>query len=365
MAKNLKKRGNVWYGRIQIKGREKEFTLGTGNLAEARKRLRLRLDELEAEQWGEKPRRTFDEAAIRFMDEHFPHLKTTTRRRYEVSLIVMEPHFTGKHLDDIKSAALYEFELARRQEVTPSTIMKDLTCLSSLYSCAQEWEWVDHNPVPAYKRGRKRTGLKEGEARTRYLTAIEEERLLDAIASRRVWEMIVFAIDTGLRRNEQFSLTSANVDLRRNRIIVTPDMAKSGKRRVVPLLPRAREIVIARMADMRSPYIFATEAGGRYSPNSPYVWESLQRAAKRASIPPLRWHDLRRTCGCRLLQSHGLSMKEVCEWLGHSSSVVTERAYAFLGEDALQEAISRSGREAGHGKVVELKERMKNSGISE
>ncbi|MBX9590326.1 MAG: hypothetical protein K2X43_13545 [Hyphomonadaceae bacterium] len=58
------------------------------------------------------------------------------------------------------------------------------------------------------------------------------------------------------------------------------------------------------------------------------------------------WHDVRRTCGCRLLQGvvidgvmRKLSMERVSKWLGHSSITVTERHYAFLTVDDLHEAV--------------------------
>lgn len=51
--------------------------------------------------------------------------------------------------------------------VTTATVRRDLACLSSLYSRAEEWEWVTFNPVKPYKRGRAKAGLKEGNPRTR------------------------------------------------------------------------------------------------------------------------------------------------------------------------------------------------------
>ena len=68
----------------------------------------------------------------------------------------------------------------------------------------------------------------------------------------------------------------------------------------------------------------------------------LAGAAKRAGIKDLRWHDLRRTCGCRLLQEHRMRMEEVAKWLGHQSMGQTERAYAFLEVDDLHAAMARS-----------------------
>ena len=71
-------------------------------------------------------------------------------------------------------------------------------------SC-EDWEWIDGNIVPAYLRRRSKRGLKEGAARTRYLTDSEELSLLQA-ASPDVRQAIILAIDTGLRREELFSL---------------------------------------------------------------------------------------------------------------------------------------------------------------
>ena len=65
-------------------------------------------------------------------------------------------------------------------------------------------------------------------------------------------------------------------------------------------------------------------------------------------MPRLTWHELRRTTGCRLLQQDRRSMEEVWKWLGHSSVLVTERAYAFLEEEQLQDVvIAENGRRGG------------------
>jgi len=65
----------------------------------------------------------------------------------------------------------------------------------------------------------------------------------------------------------------------------------------------------------------------------------MEREAWTDVIPDLTWHDLRRTCGCRLLQDHKMSMEAVSKWLGHSSIQVTEKAYAFLETRHLHEAV--------------------------
>ena len=67
--------------------------------------------------------------------------------------------------------------------------------------------------------------------------------------------------------------------------------------------------------------------------------KGLKRAAERAKIDDLRWHDLRRTAGCRWLQRDGKSMAEVSLLLGHSSVTVTEQRYAFLEAEAVAESL--------------------------
>jgi len=62
----------------------------------------------------------------------------------------LSEHFGSKTLDQITSAELSDFESKRRvQGVTPSTIRRDLACLSSLMTSCVDWEWIDSNIVPA------------------------------------------------------------------------------------------------------------------------------------------------------------------------------------------------------------------------
>ena len=340
MPPNLRKRGPIYWYRITKNGVTHEGSLATDQLAVAKERLEAVKRELTATRFGEKPRRTFDEAARRFKAEHFQHLKPKSQQRYVVSLLALADHLHGVYLDEVGSAKLGDFERARlAQGVTTTTVRRDLACLSSLFSRAEEWEWITHNPVKPYKRGRARAGLKEGAARTRYLSTAEEPLVL-AAAPPGSRDYIAFAIDTGLRKEEQCSLRLTDIDLAANQITVRAEVAKSGKARQVPLLPRAREIAI-RLAGNRvgGVPLFTTRAGQRYSPNSPTLYEALRKACRRAGVPPASLHDLRRTCGCRLLQEFGMSFEKVSAWLGHADVRVTQQRYAFLRVEDLHRAI--------------------------
>lgn len=335
MASVYKPKGTkYWWGRIQRDGRVRRRSLKTTARAVAEKRLRAWAEELDATAWGEEPARTYDEAMLHFQTSHVPTLKPQSQRRYRVSARMMHPFFTGLELPKLRQAEMAAYETARRASgASAPTIRRDLACLSSMFEAViVDWDLEIPNPVGPFLKKRRRRGLKESPPRTRYLSHADELALL-AAAPDDLAQMIVFAIDTGLRLEEQLSLTRQQIDWQRREVAVT--VTKTGIARWVPLLPRAFEMLRAMPPRIDTPYVFCRPDGRRYGKRN----KGLAGAAGRAGITDLTWHDLRRTCGCRLLQDHGLKMKHVSEWLGHSSVAQTERAYAFLEVDQLHEAV--------------------------
>ena len=332
----LYRRGKVYWARAQRKGQEHRRSLQTSNRAVAEKRLRQWLDDLEAVQWGDKPRRSWQEAQDRFIREHLTTLKPMAAKRYGVSLKNSAEDMGGLTLDQIGSAALSAFETRRRTDgAQPGTIRRDLACLSSLMTSAVDWEWIDANPVPSYLRRRAKRGLKEAPGRVRYLDPAEEALLLEA-ATPEVRAAVTVAIDTGLRREELFSLQWSQIDQGRG-VITTTTRTKSGRARKVPLPFRSRTILGTLPRYLDCP-LRLRQSGTR----TRYVQmnKGLKGAMRRAGISDLCWHDLRRTAGCRWLQRGGKTMAEVCGLLGHSSIQVTEDRYAFLDIDAVAEFLS-------------------------
>jgi integrase len=318
------------------KGREYRRSLATTNRAIAERRFREWLEELDAIAYGDKPRRFWEEASDRFIREHLPTIKRSAAIRYGVSLIHLDEHFAGKMLHQITSAEMSEFEAKRRaQGVSTSTIRRDLACLSSLLTSAQDWEWIEDNPVPVFLRRRAKRGLKEGEARTRYLTEEEERRLLEAASPAVRWA-IMLAIDTGLRREELFGLVWVQVDLLRG-LIDTTRRTKSGRSRKVPIPLRSAQILAHIPRNLESPHVLVNpDTGERYVQMN----KGLKAACRRAGLKDVQWHDLRRTAGCRWLQRDGKSMEEISLLLGHSSVRVTEKSYAFLEAETVAESLA-------------------------
>lgn len=338
---------NGWaWGKIQRGGHTYRRSLKTKDESIAARQLVTLIKEVEAERYGTAMGEfTVREAIDKFTNEHMRGLKPKAILRYHTSSAWVLQHFGPMKLKEIGSKELYAFEQWRRQmkyrgkRISAVTIKRDLAFLSSVMSDAETWEWCERNPVKAYIRGRTKKGVMvEGEGRERYLSH-EEEAALIANAPDTIRDAIIFAIDTGLRAEEQWSLTRADFNWSRRRVRVDAKVAKSSKSRWVPLLERASDIAERLRASNRSDFVFWRYDGERVGHT--WAYRELQRAAKAAGIQDLEWHDLRRTCGCRLLQDHDMPMAKVSQWLGHSGVKVTEKHYAFLRVEDLESSIRR------------------------
>ena len=121
-----------------------------------------------------------------------------------------------------------------------------------------------------------------------------------------VWPIIVFAIETGMRRGEILGLRWEHVDLDR-RIGYLP-LTENGTSREVPLSTKAAQVLAAQQQrnDTRSPFP-VTSNGFRLA------WERLRR---RAGLSDLRFHDLRHEAISRFFEL-GLNIPEVAVISGH------------------------------------------------
>lgn len=99
--RGLRRRGTVWWYRITKAGQTFEGSLQTHERRIAVERLEAIRREITGDRFGER-HRTFDDAARRFVAEHFPTLRPSTRGRYLTSLSALTKHFAGVRLPVFK-----------------------------------------------------------------------------------------------------------------------------------------------------------------------------------------------------------------------------------------------------------------------
>lgn len=355
LFKKFKKDGShVWWCRKRHKGNTHYKHLETAVKSLARTRAgewwRAKLKDLTATAWGEK-QRTLGDVLDKFGEEHLPSLKARSADRYISSMVHLGEFFGDMRLEEITSGELKKFEVMRSKAgVLTPTIRRDFACLSSVFSFAQEYEWIKANPIPAFMKGRKKRGLIENEPGSRYLSLDEEEAVLKA-ADDEMRFRIAFAIDQGLRMTEQLSAKWSDVTfdaetalraIRARGEIRVVNLKKRGQKpsiRTLPLLDRTYDMM--RHAERRHPeIIFPTMYGKAFTTRSS-LWEAFKAVARRAGVENITFHDCRRTCGCRLLQIYRFQIAEVSAWMGHSSVSVTQKHYAFLTAESLHRAVER------------------------
>lgn len=394
MAKIYWRNGRAW-ARATVKGVEYREPLDTTSKREAAKRFEQWLTRLtqDTSRWS-KDETPYEDAVRLFDENHLPTLEPSSQKRYLSSLLMLSPHFEGKTLQSITKVDLAEYVTLRRRrdKVSDSTIRRDLACLSSVFTIAADYDKCDSNPVLAYMRTMKRRGsLKDAPPRERYLSHVEEAAILrrarqrfeevrkgDKMNRRALTKMMILAaiavaIDTGLRDEEQLRLDWPRVDLDRDQIFIPANKSKGHRARYVPLLPRTRAILVGLPRHPKTNLVFWHRSGvGFYDLN--HALQELaadvgirdedaeaarerKRKAKgrkpsndprlQRPVTGIRWHDLRRTCGCRLLQDHKMPIEQVSLWLGHASVVQTQRTYAFLETEQLHESVGTSRTNVG------------------
>jgi integrase/recombinase XerD len=255
-----------------------------------------------------------------------------TRLAYRGSHKAFHPLVQNRYLDEIDRRMLGEFISRRKQTgTTDTTIRRNLAFLSSLCAMAVRWGWLGTNPVTALNK----RSLKESRPRTRFLTPAELDQLLTATADH-IRPAIILATETGLRKEELFSLTLSGIDLTRREIRL--DHTKSGVPRRVPLSDKAVTTIKALLNQPQrpnSPFLFAKADGSRFVD----MKNGFVAARERAGLTDVRWHDLRHTFASWFVQDGG-DLYHLSRILGHATIEMTAR-YGHLRTGDLHSELRR------------------------
>ena len=317
---SLSKRGGIWWiDFVSPSGQRVRRSAETANKALAQELH----DQLKAESWriaklGEKPRRTWNEAVVRWLKES-THKATLDSDKGHLRWL--DPYLGGKCLEDISRALIDRITDARlAQGRRNATVNRTLEVIRAiLRRCVNEWEWLDR--VPRIRM------LKEPTRRVRFLSREEAQRLLLELPSH-LADMAAFSLATGLRRANVTGLLWTQVDLVRKVAWIHPDQAKARKAIPVPLNAEAVNMILAQLG--RHPTHVFSYQGNPITQVSTKAWYA---ALERAGITDFRWHDLRHTWASWHVQQ-GTPLHALQE-LGGWESVEMVRRYAHFSSEHL------------------------------
>jgi integrase len=147
----------------------------------------------------------------------------------------------------------------------------------------------------------------ENNARLRFLSREEYKKLLDIFKRDNPDQIPAFVVSvyTGMRWGEQYSLTWAQVDLKRKVVRLTT--TKNGSARNVPLNSVTRDALLGQQTIV--PHEAEDTVFPRPGPSSDCRWW-FAPALMEAEIADYTWHNNRHTLRASLPGGHGISLRE-------------------------------------------------------
>ncbi|MCP4315609.1 MAG: site-specific integrase [Hyphomicrobiales bacterium] len=324
---SIRKRSGKWQvqvRRIGAPSTTKTFNMRSDALEWARK-ADIQIDRMELE-----PDRKVLEATTlgdiirRYRDEIVPRKKGARDETIVLNCFLGDP-ICKRPLSQLDVVVFAKYRDARLRSVSSATVKRQLTPVRSAINLAMT-EWgipLRKNPLAGFKidaiDNRRERRLKNGEL----------ESLLSAARTRQnpfVEKVILFAIETAMRRGEILALQWIQVDLKRRSVTILE--SKNGYSRTIPVTPAAVALLhtIPREGDL----VFPISANALR-----LAWG---RMVKRFGIEDLRFHDLRHEAISRFFEI-GLTVPEVASISGHRDTRMLMR-YAHASSSRVSKVLS-------------------------
>jgi integrase len=182
-------------------------------------------------------------------------------------------------------------------------VNRDIECLRHLLYWAVDEGLIATNPLARIRLERERRKKKP-------VLSYEEETALLCHAPGHLRDIIIVALDTGMRRGEILSQRWEDIDFERKLLYVTHSKTPEGEAREIPLTARVLEL----LTRMRKPDGLLFTFAGKAIHSIKTAWKATIR---RAGIRYLRFHYLRHTFTTRLLEL-GVSREVRMALVGHS-----------------------------------------------
>ncbi len=324
----LFKRGQVWHIEKQVLGHRIRESTGTKSLQEAEQYLARRIEEIrQATIYGVRPKRSFKEAAVRFLNENQHKASIDTDA---ILLKSICPFIGDLTLEQVHIGTLQSFIKAKQEaKLKTKSINNTLELVRHILNVAAT-EWIDENSLTWLLVAPKIKLLPVKDARAPFpLSWSEQSRFLEALPVH-LNQMARFKVNTGCREQEVCQLRwewEKRVPSLNTSVFIIPShinrdgelrqLVKNGEDRLVILNDEAKA-VIEEVRGIHSEFVFSYN-GKPITRMNNTAWRN---ARKKANLSDLRVHDLKHTFG-RRLRAAGVSYEDRQDLLGHRSGRIT------------------------------------------
>jgi integrase len=205
--------------------------------------------------------------------------------------------------------------------IRPSTVNKEIVCIKTALNRAVRDGKLEFNPIEKAQR------LPENNVRERVLSQDEFETLLAACPGH-LAPLVLLAYYAGMRRSEITLLTWDEVDLKNGFIRLAAGRTKTKAARVIPLHPRAKEMLEGLPRAIQNDRVFLRDG----KPFNEFK-HSYDSACEAAGLVDFTFHDLRH-CALNNLRLAGNDFFKIMAVSGHKTMAVFKR-YNLVTEEEL------------------------------
>jgi integrase len=347
----LFKRAGIWHVDKRVGGRRVCQSTGTGRQHEAERFLARLIEEArQAQVYGVRPARTFEQAAAQFVleNQHKRSLDSDIGR-----LKQLMPWIGQLPLHQIHMGALRPWlEHRIREGVSAGTINHGLKVVRRIVNLAAG-EWVDEQGLTWLASPPKVKLQPDTHKRGPYpLSWDEQDRLFQALPAH-LAQMALFAVNTGCGDREvcnlRWSWEVAVPELATRVFIIPGDYVKNKDDRLVVL----NDVVLSVVQTQRGKHpthVFPY----RGKPVTHMLNTDWKEARNAVGLPQVRVHDLKHTLG-RRLRAAGVSFEDRQDLLGHRSGRVTTQYSAAELSNLIEAANRVCERDSGRPELVVLR----------
>lgn len=332
----LYKRGEIWWAYFSVKTENNgnhrfRCSCGTTEKREAELFCTRKISQIQTEK-SDKKVIGIDEAFGLFFQNHARYYARPAETLRKLNLI--KSKLPIKYLNELDSATLSAYINQRKQEVTNSTINRELVILSSLLTKFRLWKYETSDLRPCQFK------LKEPAENIKYLKDWSIAEKIITHASPHLKPIIYTALYTGLRRGNILNLKWEEVDFTNNIInLKVKDRTKDGGKNLsIPMIDKLREIL------QRQPRIneYVFNYNGHHIEDIKHSWHGIfydnNGNLKDPELPYVNFHTLRHTAATWILKKTN-NLKITQQILGHAN-ITTTLKYAHVMDEEKRKALN-------------------------
>jgi len=335
--KGLYKRGNIWWIHYTgIDGRQIKESSRSKKVRDAEALLIQRKNQIQQGQQTE---------IMRIQNYSFIDLATKYREfcqnqqgfRSKKSILKMAEaefgnlplkHFTLDYMEQYQAKLL-------NARLSKATVNRRIGCIKHMFTKAVDWNMASASTCKAVHNVRM---YQETLKRVRFLSREELDQLLDACGTEKhqahLKPIIIFAVNTGCRKEEILSITWSQIDLTHG--FITLHKTKNAEMRMIPINKPLRELLEEMQKEKSCDYVFVNSKTNNRLLDLKRSYRTAVKAAKLTG--EVVFHTLRHTFASHLVMA-GVDIATVSRLMGHKSIAMTMR-YSHLAPNHLSNAVS-------------------------